>query len=106
MPAGRRALPGPKKFCFLLCQAERNPPRWACRPALRFTSGQCSRKGFDLRAELLNTPWRRIRFLAVCLSPCAGIAAALRKVLRLRSRREHQWLELNAEASAARAVKN
>src|SRR5262249_50439853 len=23
------------RFCFLLCQAERNPPRWACRPAVQ-----------------------------------------------------------------------
>ena len=71
---------------FLLCQAERNPPRWACRPALRFTSGHRSREGFNLRAELLNTPWRRSRFLAVCRSPCAGMVVAVRKELRLRSR--------------------
>jgi large subunit ribosomal protein L20 len=45
-----------------------------------------AREGFAQRenfAELLNTPWRRSRFLVVRRFPCAGMGTTLRNALRL-----------------------
>src|ERR1700694_2096597 len=102
-------------FCFCCARQSATPHGGPAGRALRFTSERRSCEDFGLRVELLNTPWRRFRFLAVCDSPCAGRAAALRRefaaplAVNPRGepyRRKHKWLELNAEVSAVRAAKS
>jgi large subunit ribosomal protein L20 len=88
---GESACATESSFCFLLRQAERNPPRWACRPAVRSKQKEGranARDSFAKReifAELLNTPWRRFAFRLCAGSRARGLASMLRIALRLRN---------------------